>query len=111
MDFDAALARADLAVLDLLGGKVVRYAPRVGQPVDVRGMFSKPYLRGELGEAGVVSSAPAVEFDPAEAAKLRALGIDPVNDDPVLTVDGVTYRTREPQQDERGGVRLLLREA
>lgn len=111
MGFDAALAGLDLAVLDLLGGKVVRYAPRVGEPVDVRGMFTKPYLRGELGEAGIVSSEPAVDFDPVEAGKLRARGIDPTNDDPVITIDGAQYRVREPQQDERGGVRLLLRKA
>jgi hypothetical protein len=101
MAWPALLAAADRAVLQQLGG-TVRYAPTAGQAVDVRGVFEAAYVRTEAGQAGVVSSGPAVFL------RLADLPSDPEDDSPTITVEGVEYSVREPQKDGQGGVLLLL---
>lgn len=101
MSFSALLAAADRAALQHLGGPV-RYAPSAGAPVDVSGIFDAAYVRVDAGQAGVVSSGPAVFL------RLSDLPTDPEEDEPTITVDGATFRVREPQKDGLGGVLLLL---
>lgn len=106
MAFAAHIAAADRAVLQHLGEDgLIRYAPKVGAAVEVRGVFNASYVQVSAGQAGVVSSGPAVFF------RLSDLPIDPAEDDPTITVAGVAYRVREPQADGQGGVLLLLHEA
>lgn len=101
MAFPDLLATADRAVLDHLGG-TVRYAPGVGVAVDVVGLFDAAYVRAEAGEAGAVSSGPAVFL------RLEDLPSDPGTDDPTITVGDVSYKVSEPKKDGLGGVLLLL---
>lgn len=95
---------ADRAVLHHLGG-TVRYAPSVGAPVDVRGIFDAAYVRADVGQAGVASSGPAVFF------RLADLPADPAADKPTLTVDGTTYKVAKVEKDGQGGVLLRLHRA
>lgn len=105
MAFPALLAAADRAALQHLGGPV-RYAPTVGDPVDVVGVFDAGYVLAEAGPAGVSSSAPGVFL------LLADLPVDPELDpDPTVTVDGVAYQVREVKKDGLGGVVLLMHEA
>lgn len=102
MTFPALLAAADRAALQHLGGPV-RYTPSAGAPVDVRGIFDAAYVRADAGQAGVVSSGPAVFLLVAD------LPSDPGTDlAATVTVDGATYKIREPQKDGLGGVLLQL---
>lgn len=101
MSFAAHLAAADRAALDILGGPV-RYQPMVGDAVDVVGIFDAAYVRAEAGRADVASSGPAVFLLAADLPR------DPEDDDPILTIDGTTYRVREAKKDGRGGVLLHL---
>ncbi len=101
MDWASHLAAADRAVLQQLGGPVL-YAPTVGEPVEVRGIFDAAYIKTDAGEAGMVSSGPAVFL------RLSDLPSDPEDDEPTITIGGVAYRVREPQKDGAGGVLLLL---
>src|SRR5512133_3481279 len=106
MAFAAHIAAADRAVLQHLGEDgLIRYAPSVGDAVDVKGVFDASYVQVNAGQAGVVSSGPAVFLMVAD------LPTNPEEDDPIITVAGVAYRVREPKSDGKGGVVLLLHEA
>lgn len=106
MAFSDLLAAADRIVLSHLGG-TVRYQPQVGVAVDVTGIFDQAYQLATPGSGGpgVESSRPAVFL------LLSDLPTDPDQDEPTITVDGVSYTVRERQKDGRGGVVLLLQEA
>jgi hypothetical protein len=100
--FAAILGAADRAVLQHLGG-TVRYVPGVGPAIDVRGVFEASYVRADAGDAGVASSGPVVFL------QLADLPLDPAEDDPTITVEGVSYKLREPpRKDGAGGVLLFL---
>lgn len=102
MDFAALLGRTDRSVVDHLGGPVT-YVPSAGDPVEVSGIFDAAYQRVDVGEAGVVSSSPAVFL------MLEDLPSDPEEDpDPRVVVSGFSYKVTEPQKDGAGGVLLLL---
>lgn len=101
MAFADLVAVADRVALQHLG-ETVRYAPRVGEPADVRGVFSNAHVRAEAEGQAVTSSGPAV------FVRLEDLPADPGQDDPVITRSGVAYRVREAQKDGEGGVLLLL---
>jgi hypothetical protein len=100
MDFAALVAQMDRAVLGL--GGTVRYAPRFGEAVDVTGVFDAAYVRADAGQAGVSSSTPAVFL------RLDDLPADPADDEPKITVGGVTYAVSEVRKDSQGGVVLFL---
>lgn len=104
MAFSDLLAAADRAALTHLGG-TVRYAPELGEPVDVLGIFDAAYVRADIGTPGVSTCGPAVFF------RLSDLPTDPTKDDPLITVGGVVYRRKEAHRDGQGGVVLLLRRA
>lgn len=102
MSFDdlvAATAREALRVF----GEPVTYTPEVGPAVPVTGIFSAQYVLAKgSAEAGVESTVPAV------FVLLADLPTDPEEDEPTLTIGGVTYRVRERQPDGAGGIVLGL---
>lgn len=102
MSFRDEMERTDLGVRGVLGDPVL-YAPSVGSPVTVEGIFDSVYVRVDLGQPGISSSGPAVFL------RLEDLPSNP-KDDPaaVLTIYGVTYVAHEVLPDGIGGVRLLL---
>ena len=104
MAFPALLAAADRAALQILGGPVA-YSAQYQAPVVVTGIFDTAYAKVDLADVGIVSSGPAVFL------MLADLPSDPETDvDPTVTVQGVSYRVREPRKDGMGGVVLMLQE-
>ena len=102
----AALAR-DLLDAPLLRSSLrdaVRYAPRVGEPVDVFGLFDAAYVRADVGGVAVQNVGPAVTL------RLADLPTDPEEDEPEITVNGTTYCVTEMRPDGVGLVVLMLRE-
>lgn len=104
MAFPDLVAATDRAAQEHLGGVSVTYAPEVGDPVVVQGLFDEQYRLAD-DEPGSEQTVPAVML------RLSDLPVDPVDDDPTLTVEGVDYSVRERQADGMGGIRLLLRRA
>jgi hypothetical protein len=105
MNFGALLATTDRTLLDSEAGDVVVYTSSEGAAVTVRGMFDRPSVTVEAGEAGVSSSGPAVFL------LLGDLPTDPSDDNATVTVSGNTFGIREARPDGKGGVYLLLQEA
>lgn len=102
--FAELVAQADRAVQTALGGELVTYAPTVGPPVPVTGVFDEQYvLANASAHAGVEALGPAVFF------RLEDLPVDPENDDPTLTIRGLHYRVVERPRDGMGGILLHLR--
>lgn len=104
------LAAADRAALTHLGG-AVRYLPTAGYPVDVRGIFDAAYVHASAGEAGVMTSGPAVFLRLKDLVSTDGVLLDPEEDEPRIFVEDVEYRVRESQRDGQGGVVLLLHRA
>jgi len=102
--FEDAVLAADRAAMSLLGGQLVIYAPAVGAPVTITGIFDKVFVLAK-GDAkgGVEASGPAVFF------RREDLPVDPEVDDPTLTIGGVAYRVIERMPDDIGGIVLALR--
>lgn len=105
MAFGDLLATADRAALGLLGD-LIRYAPQVGDPVDVRGVFDAQFQH-PLGLGGARPPGEVV-VGPAVFVHLADLPVDPTTDTPVVTVGGVGYRVREVHKDGQGGALLHL---
>lgn len=93
--------RANLAV----NGQPVAYAPAIGAPVTVNGIFENAYQRIELGNPGVTSTGPMV------FVRLSDLPTDLEQDTPILTINGQRYTVKEVQRDGQGGAKLMLFEA
>jgi hypothetical protein len=106
--FTDLIATADRAVLGHLGAVPVRYWPEAGDPVDVRGLFTAPYVLTNVSDIGVMNVGPQV-FLPAEQVAL--LGVDPGEDAQRIIVGETEYRVREVVRDGQGGVTLMLTEA
>ncbi len=105
MSFADLVAAADRAAQTLLGGEIVTYAPQVGEPVEVTGMFDEQYvLTKASANAGVEVTVPAVFF------RLEDLPEDPRDEDiePTLTIRGVEYRVTARPTDGMGGITLVL---
>lgn len=93
----------DRAVQDHLGGESILYAPAVGSPVTVAGVFDEVYVRldGDSSTVGTVG--------PAVLLVLSDLPTDPELDaGPVLTIRGRTYKPRAFLRDGLGSIRLPL---
>lgn len=106
MAFADLIALADRAAQDHLGGVSVVYAPEVGAPVTVVGIFDENYFYADPGQAGVETITPAVFL------RLEDLPTDPGEDNPTITIAGQDYTVRQRPTDGIGGaVRLLLRKA
>ena len=102
MGFTDLLATADRAVRKHLGGSIT-YAPGVGSPVTVDGVFDAAYVIAESGETGVSTFGPAVFLT------LDDLPSNPDTDlSATVTVSGTTYSIRETKPDGQGGVLILL---
>lgn len=106
MSFSALVAAADRAAQAALGGETVTYAPEVGDPVEVTGIFDENYVLAKgSAEAGVEALGPAVFF------RLEDLPVDPEDDEPTLTIRSVSYSVVERRPDGMGGIVLALRRA
>ena len=104
--FADLVAAADRAAQAALGGETVTYAPEVGDPVDVTGIFDELYVLAKgSAEAGVETLGPAVFL------RLEDLPTDPDDDEPTLTIRSVDYRVTERRPDGMGGIVLALRRA
>lgn len=104
MAFADLVAAADRAAQLALGGELVTYAPQLGAPVQVTGIFDEVYVLAKgTAEAGVEALGPAVFF------RLSDLPIDPEDDEPTLTIRAVDYRVTERRTDGMGGIVLALR--
>lgn len=105
MPWDSLLATADRAVASGLG-RDVTYAPAVGSPVVVKGIYDAAHLETTGGFAGVTTSTPAVWL------QLADLPTDPEADEPTITVGVKSFTVSEVHKDGNGaGVTLLLRRA
>jgi hypothetical protein len=104
MSFDALILAADRAAQALLGGVVVSYKPAISPAVNVTGIFDAQYVLAKgSAEAGVEATGPAVFF------RFSDLPVDPESDDPILTINGLTYSVTERRPDGLGGIVLVLR--
>lgn len=105
MSFDELVASVDRVALAVFGEPVpVTYAPLVGVPVPVDGIFDEQYVLAKgTAEAGVESVGPAVFL------RLEDLPTDPETDEPTLTIRGIDYRVVERRPDGLGGIVLALR--
>jgi hypothetical protein len=101
MGFTDVVGEMRAALNDTFGVETL-YAPLVGAPITVTGVFKNDYLRADAGEAGAQTTTPIVDY------RLDDLPIDPDDDDPRITIAGIVYRVIEVQKDSRRGVRLLL---
>lgn len=104
MNWADHIERMDRAVIASLGNDAVLYAPGVGAPVNIRGVFDEAYVRVETGQAGVESVGPAVFL------RLSDLPLDPEEDEPTLTIRGKVYHPRGRERDGEGGILLMLHE-
>jgi hypothetical protein len=101
MNWPGLVAQSDNTLVKSFG-ILTTYDPATGPAISVRGIFDAAYVRVEAGEAGVSSSGPAVFY------RLSDLPVDPDNDDPEITINGVRYRVAELKKDGQGGVVMLL---
>lgn len=105
MAFSDLVAAADRAGQQLLGGEDVTYAPAVGAPVTVTGIFDEQYVFASGGgaNAGVETIGPAVSI------RISDLGsVNPLTDDPTITIRGIDYSVWERKPDGMGLVVLAL---
>lgn len=102
MGFPDHLALGDSRALEHLGGAVT-YAPGVGSPVSVRGIFDALYVHVDpgVGHAGISSYGPAIFLKLADLPS-------PPDTATRLTINGTLYKAHEIQPDGIGGVLLHL---
>ncbi len=102
MPFADFLSAGDIAAREILGGDIT-YAPSVGDPVTVRGIFDAAYVKVDMQNAGVSSQGPAVWLSLSDlpSGALTDRGA-------TITVDGVSYKRHESKPDGTGGIILLL---
>lgn len=104
MAFADLVELADRAAQVVLGGESVVYTPAVGSPVTVTGIFDNPYVLAQgTADAGVEALIPSVFL------RLEDLPTDPEDDEPTLTIRGVTYRVIERRFAGLGAILLALR--
>ncbi len=104
MSFADLILRVDRAAQRVLGGELVTYAPAVGVPVSVTGIFDELYVLAKgSAMAGVEALGPAVFF------RLADLPVNPEDDEPTITIRGNAYRVIERRPDGMGGIVLALR--
>lgn len=105
MAFTDLVEDADRVVSAELGGESVTYDPEgAAAAVVVTGIFDEHYVLAKgSAEAGVETLGPAVFL------RLEDLPTDPEDDEPTLTIRGVSYRVTERRPDGLGGIVLALR--
>jgi len=105
MAFADLVASADRAALASLGGEPVVYAPAVGSPVTITGIFESNFpLTTPYGFAGNERQGPTLFL------LLADLPSNPDTDDATLTVRGLHYKIRERERDGLGGIHCNLYE-
>lgn len=104
MSFADLVEMVDRGAMSLLGGETIVYAPAVGLPVPVTGIFDSQFVLAK-GDAiaGVEAGRPAVFF------RVSDLPTDPMVDTPTLTIKGQAYRVIERDPDDMGGIVLFVR--
>lgn len=102
MGWDADMQLVDRA-LQATWPEPAIYAPAVGMPVPVTGIFDEAYVRVDGDESTIGTVGPAILL------VLADLPTDPELDaGPVLTIRGRTYRPRAFLRDGMGSIRLPL---
>jgi hypothetical protein len=103
-NFADLVAQMDRLAQNDLGALAIIYAPAVGSPVTVPGIFDANYVLSQgTGPAGVSVLGPAVFL------RIEDLPTDPELDDPTITIAGLSYRVSERRPDDLGGIVLALR--
>ena len=105
MGFSSHVALADSAVHVHLGGVSVVYAPLVGDPETVQGMFDANYVLVDPADPGIESVGPSVWLS---AENIALLPVHPDDDTPTLTIGGTDYTVHESKPEGLGGIRFLL---
>jgi len=104
MVFSDLVAAADRVAFASLGGETVTYAPAVGSPVPVTGIYDSNFVLVKgTANAGVEAGVPAIFF------RISDLPVDPLTDTPTITIRGNDYRVIERDPDDMGGIVLTLR--
>lgn len=108
MSWDTDIAGVDRDCQDLLGAINFRYAPAVGQPVDMLGIFDQ-------AQTPVATSGTGVEqmFHRVTAQLADFAGLDPTAEKTKALVTapypgGQTFRVHEAQTDVQGQAVLWL---
>lgn len=102
--FGALVAQVDRTTLEILGDAVTYQPGGVGPLYPVTGIFDAQFVLAE-GDA----NAGAESLGPAVFLLLADLPTDPKVDDPLLTIDGITYHVTERRVAGMGGIVLALR--
>jgi hypothetical protein len=105
MSFADLIEAVDRVAMDVFGEVVpVVYAPSIGTPANVTGIFDENYVLAKgSADSGVEVSGPAAFF------RLEDLPDVPEDDDPMLTIRSIEYRVIERRPDGLGGIVLVLR--
>ncbi len=96
-----------MAISGILGS-YFEYAPLAGAPGNVRGIFDAEFRRLDTTRPGVARIGPAVFVRLADLPVVMGAPVDPVTDDPIITIQGEVYKVREVQKDGQGGAVLHL---
>lgn len=107
MDWQKATDQVLTIAADTFGrGRVITYVPAIGAPYGLaRGIFANAHVAVDIG-SGVDNSMLA----PTLGVRLSDLATKPRKGDRV-TVDGVTYKIIDSQEDGEGGSTLILQKA
>lgn len=113
MSFADLVEQTDRAAQAALGGELVTYAPAIGSPVPVTGIFDAQYVLAKgTANAGVEAFGPAIFF------RLSDLPTVPEDDEPTIAIGPApgrlaslvgNYRVVERRPDGMGGIVLVLR--
>lgn len=104
MAFSDLVAMAHRAAQVHLGSSHVTYAPSVGAPVTITGMFQDPHALAQGDQSPGVETLCTSVF-----LRLEDLPTDPLTDNPTITVAGVSYHVDGRDPDGMGGILLSLR--
>ncbi len=100
--------KATAGILDAAKGTfgvAVTYTPGVGAPVQIKGIFGNAQVEVDLG-----GESKSVVQQPSLGIKLADLAALPTKQDRV-TVNAITYKVVDSQEDGEGGTLLLLHRA
>lgn len=98
------LAQGD-GTLNALLGVPVTYAPAIGAPVTVQGVFDANAVTVDAGSATVSSSGPQVFLRRSDLPEDPA---NPSGSGPTITINGLAYIVRDVRADGLDGVLILL---
>lgn len=111
MSFLNDIDAMDADVNDGLGGVPVVYEPLAGGSFALVGMFDRSYVEQSPFESSLDNQGPSVFLAGSEVFKITDGGaLDPLDDDPTVTIDGLMYRGKSTVNDGPvgRGRRLML---